>query len=111
MTRESMASPAKNAVMTHATGTIIDNAAVQAHGAVDFAASAAETALERARPVVDRAADAAHSAVESAAEAAENLHATRQKLVGNASGYIASNPVKSLAFALLAGAILGRIML
>jgi len=114
---------AKNATpgMVDAAGSMIDNAAAQAHGAVEYAAGAAGEAINRAGPALDRATDMAHSAVETAADAAaapakwlaqksEDLQVAQQKLVGTTGNYIAANPVKSLAIALAAGIVLARLV-
>jgi ElaB/YqjD/DUF883 family membrane-anchored ribosome-binding protein len=92
-----------------------------AHAAVDRAAVAADQAARKAKPVIDRAADLAHRAVDRAANVAgptadwlgeqgENLVATRKKLVDGTCEYVSENPLKSVAFALIAGLLIGRIV-
>jgi ElaB/YqjD/DUF883 family membrane-anchored ribosome-binding protein len=108
--------------LTNSVGDVVDNAAAEAHGAVEYAAGAAGEALNRAKPVLDKATDIAHSAVETAAGAVaqpaqwlaqqgDQLRARQGKLIDDAGDYVAANPLKSLAIALAAGIILGRIVL
>jgi hypothetical protein len=103
-------------------GARIDNTAAEAHGAVEYAAGAAAEALERAKPMLETATNMAHLAVETAADKAarpaqwlakqgEDLQAKQQQLVGDARGYVSANPFKSLAIALVAGIVLGRLVL
>jgi len=99
----------------------LNRAASNAHSAVDRAAVAADQAARKAKPVIDRAADLAHHAVDKAAgvaaptaewfgEQGESLLATQKKLVDGTSKYVAGNPLKSLAMALVAGFVIGRIV-
>jgi ElaB/YqjD/DUF883 family membrane-anchored ribosome-binding protein len=101
---------------------LIDNAAAKAHGSVEYASGAAEDALERAKPALEKAANMAHLAVETAADKVaqpaqwlaqhgEELQVKQQKLVGDARGYVTAHPLKSLAIALVAGIVLGRLVL
>ena len=103
-------------------GAVIDNTAAEAHGAVEYAAGAAGDVLERAKPVLEHATNMAHLAVETAADKAARpakwlaqqggeLQAKQQQLVGDARGYVSANPFKSLAVALVAGMVLGRLVL
>jgi ElaB/YqjD/DUF883 family membrane-anchored ribosome-binding protein len=95
----------------------LHKAASSAHAAVD---RAADQAARKAKPVIDRAAELAHNAVDKAANAAaptadwleeqgENLAATRKKLVDGTSEYVSEHPLKSVAIALIAGLLIGRI--
>jgi ElaB/YqjD/DUF883 family membrane-anchored ribosome-binding protein len=88
---------------------------------VDRAAVAADQAARKAKPVIDRAADLAHHAVDKAAgvaaptaewlgEQGESLLATKKTLVDGTSKYVAENPFKSLAMALVAGFVIARIV-
>ena len=99
----------------------LHKAASTAHAAVDRAAGAADHAARKAMPIIDRAAEFAHQAVDKAADVAsptaewlgeqgENLMATRKKLVDGTSKYVAENPLKSLAIALVTGLLIGRIV-
>jgi ElaB/YqjD/DUF883 family membrane-anchored ribosome-binding protein len=108
--------------LTNSVGTMIDNTAAEAHGAVEYASGAAGEALDRARPLLDNATNMAHLAVETAAEQVarpaqwlaeqgQDLQARQQKLANDARGYVVANPVKSLAIALVAGIVLGRLVL
>jgi len=105
---------------TKGDGTL-NRAASSAHAAVDRAVFAADEAARKAKPVIDRAAELAHHAVDKAADAAaptaewlgeqgESLMATRKKLVDGTSQYVAENPLKSVAIALAAGLLIGRIV-
>jgi ElaB/YqjD/DUF883 family membrane-anchored ribosome-binding protein len=84
-------------------------------------AGAADEAARKARPVIGRAAKLAHHAVDRAADAAaptaewlgeqrESLMETPKKLVDDTCQYVASNPLKSVAIALVAGLLIGRIV-
>ena len=99
----------------------LHRAATSAHAAVDRVAGAADDAARKAQPVIDRAAELAHYAVDKAADAAaptaewlgeqgENLMATPKKLVDGACKYVAANPLRSVAIALVAGLLIGRIV-
>ena len=96
----------------------VNRASSSAHAAI---AGAADEAARRAKPAIDRVAAVAHQAVDKAAGAAgptadwltargERLNATREKLVGDASSYVSSNPLKALAIALAAGFLLSRLI-
>jgi ElaB/YqjD/DUF883 family membrane-anchored ribosome-binding protein len=88
---------------------------------VNRAAGAADAAARNARPVIDRAAELAHHAVDKAADVAaptaewlgeqgQSLMATPKKLVDDTCKYVAANPLKSVALALVAGLLIGRIV-
>ena len=113
-------SPLPPATSPKGDGTLY-KAASGAHAAVDRAAVAADEAARKAKPVIDRAAELAHQAVDKAAGAAaptaewlgeqgESLMATRKKLVDGTCKYVAENPLKSVALALIAGLVIGRIV-
>ena len=99
----------------------LHKAATSAHAAVDRVAGAADDAARKAQPVIDRAAELAHYAVDKAADAAaptaewlgeqgESLMATPKKLVDGTCQYVAANPLRSVAIALVAGLLIGRIV-
>ena len=99
----------------------LHKAASTAHAAVDRAAGAADEAARKAMPIVDRAAERAHQAVDKAAgvaaptaewlgEQRESLMATRKRLVDGTCKYVAENPLKSVAIALVTGLLIGRIV-
>jgi ElaB/YqjD/DUF883 family membrane-anchored ribosome-binding protein len=100
---------------------LLHEAASSAHAVVDKVAGAADKAARKAKPVIDRAAELAHHAVDKAADVAaptaewlgeqgESLMATPKKLVDGTCKYVAANPLKSVAIALVAGLLIGRIV-
>ena len=95
--------------------------ATSAHAAVDRVAGAADDAARKAQPVIDRAAEFAHYAVDKAADVAaptaewlgeqgESLMAAPKKLIDGTCEYVAANPLKAVAIALVAGLLIGRIV-
>jgi len=99
----------------------LHKAATRAHAAVDRVAGAADEAARKAKPVIDRAAELAHHAVDKAADVAapsaewigeqgESLMAAPKKLAEGTCQYVAANPLKSVAIALVAGLVIGRIV-
>ena len=99
----------------------VHRVATSAHAAVDRAAEAADEAARKVKPVIDRAAELAHYAVDKTADVAaptaewlgeqgESLMATQKKLVDGACKYVAANPLRSVAMALVAGLLIGRIV-
>jgi len=107
--------------LPHNSDGLLHKASNSVHNAVDSLAGAADEAARKAKPAIDRAADKAHQTVNSAADAVaptadwlteqgENLYAAQKKLVDDSCRYIASNPLKSAGFAVLAGYILSRII-
>lgn len=99
----------------------IGKAAASAHGAVDKAASAADEAVRKATPVINRVAESAHQAVNKAVDVAVptaqwldeksgSLKATQEKMLTDARQYVAANPLKAVAAALVAGLLIGRIL-
>jgi ElaB/YqjD/DUF883 family membrane-anchored ribosome-binding protein len=124
MTTKSNSTPASAGPngLANSVSAVIDNTAAEAHGAVEYASGAAGEALERARPMLETATNMAHLAVETAADKVarpaqwlaqqgEELQVKQQELVGDARGYVTANPFKSLAIALVAGIVLGRLVL
>ncbi len=101
---------------------ILNKASSSAHAAVNSIAGAADEAARKAKPAIDQVAAMAHQAVDKAAgaaaptanwlaEQAESLNATQKKLVADTCGYVSANPLKSLGIAVVAGFLLGRIIL
>jgi ElaB/YqjD/DUF883 family membrane-anchored ribosome-binding protein len=100
---------------------LLHEAATTAHAAVDRVAGAAGEAARNVKPVIDRAAELAHHAVDKATDVAapaakwlgeqgENLTASPRRLVDDTCKYVAANPLKSAAIALVAGFLIGRIV-
>lgn len=93
----------------------VNKAATGAHAAVDEAARKAAPAIDRtaamAHQVVDKVAGAAAPAAAWLSEQGESLNDTQKKLVGDTCSYVSANPLKSIGFALLAGILLGRVIL
>jgi ElaB/YqjD/DUF883 family membrane-anchored ribosome-binding protein len=99
----------------------VHKVASSAHAAVDRAAEAADDVARKAKPAIDRAAELAHYAVDKAADVAaptaewlgeqgDSLMASPKKLVDGTCKYVAANPLKSVAIALVAGLLIGRIV-
>ncbi len=110
--------PTGNPNASHDT---LSKAVAGAHGAVDRAAVVADEAVRKASPVIGRVAERAHHAVDKAAsvavptvewlsEQSDGLKATEQKIVADARQYVSANPLKSVAVALAAGLLIGRIL-
>src|SRR5471030_1391408 len=83
-------------------------------------AGAANATAHKAKPAIDQIAAMAHRAVDKATDAAapaadwlaeqrESLNATQKKLVADTASYVSANPLKSIAIAVAAGFLLGRI--
>ena len=100
----------------------INKASSGAHAAVDTFADAADEATRKVKPKIDKVAAMAHDAVDKAADAAaqtadkltargESLNAAQKKLVADTCSYVSENPLKSVGIAVLAGFVLGRILL
>ena len=113
--------PSTSGFSSNTEGTL-GKSSSSAHAAVDSMAGAAEEAARKAKPAIDRVAAVAHQAVDKAAGAAapaadwlsqqgENLNATQKKLVEDTCKYVSANPLKALAIAVVAGFLLGRIVL
>ena len=108
--------------MSNYTEGNLSKASSGAHAAVNSIAGAADEAVRKARPAIDRVAAMAHQAVDTAAGAAaptadwlaeqgESLNAAQKKLVADTCSYVSANPLKSVGFAVVAGFLLGRIIL
>jgi ElaB/YqjD/DUF883 family membrane-anchored ribosome-binding protein len=108
--------------MSNYTEGNLSKASSGAHAAVDSIAGAADEAARKARPAIDRVAAMAHQAVDTAAGAAaptadwlaeqgESLNAAQKKLVADTCSYVSANPLKSVGIAVVAGFLLGRIIL
>jgi ElaB/YqjD/DUF883 family membrane-anchored ribosome-binding protein len=100
----------------------LNKASSSAHAAVNSIAGAADEAARKAKPAIDRVAAMAHQAVDKAAGAAaptadwlaeqgESLNATQKKLVADTCNYVSANPLKAIGIAVVAGFLLGRIIL
>lgn len=97
------------------TQNTLNSAASSAHGAVDKAAQAAKPAVSRAAELahqaVDRAAGAAAPAAQWFGQQSDGLKETQDRLVSDATKYVNENPLKALAIAFVAGALISRIIL
>lgn len=102
--------------------SVVNKAALGAHSAVDRAIGAVDEAASKAKPAINRVADYAHSAVDKAAgvaapaadwldEHSQDLKATQEKLVAATADYMRANPFKALGIAVVAGVLIGRIVL
>lgn len=100
----------------------LNKASSGAHSAVDRAAEMADDAARRAKPAIDRVVGYAHQAVDRAAGAAapaaewldehgHDLRASQEKLIAATGDYVKENPWKSVGIAVVAGILLGRIVL
>jgi ElaB/YqjD/DUF883 family membrane-anchored ribosome-binding protein len=100
----------------------VNKVSSSAHAAVDSFADAADEATRKAKPKIDKVAAMAHDVVDKAAGAAaqtadkltargESLTAAQKKLVADTCTYVSDNPLKSVGIAVLAGFVLGRILL
>lgn len=89
------------------TNPSIRSATLSAHSAIDSAAA-------KAKPAVDKAATMAHDAADKTAgwidEKSVQLSDSEKKLIENVTGYVNSNPLKAVGMALVAGAVLARIL-
>jgi ElaB/YqjD/DUF883 family membrane-anchored ribosome-binding protein len=102
--------------------SVVNKAALGAHSAVDKAIGVADEAARKAKPAIERVAGYAHSAVDKAAGAAapaadwldehgQDLKVTQEKLVAATADYMRAHPWKSLGVAVVAGVLIGRIIL
>jgi ElaB/YqjD/DUF883 family membrane-anchored ribosome-binding protein len=107
--------------LSNSTEGALNKASSSAHAAVNSIAGAADDAARKAKPAIDRVAAMAHQAVEKAAGAAaptadwlaeqgESLNTTQKKLVADTCSYISANPLKAVGIAVVAGFLLGRII-
>jgi ElaB/YqjD/DUF883 family membrane-anchored ribosome-binding protein len=108
--------------LSNNTEGALNKASSSAHAAVNSIAGAADEAARKAKPAIDRVAAMAHQAVDKAAGAAaptadwlteqgESLNATQKKLVADTCNYVSANPLKAIGIAVVAGFLLGRIIL
>lgn len=99
----------------------VAGAASSIHGTVENMATAADDAIARAKPAIGRAAGMAHNSVDQVARVAgpaaqwlgdtgETLKSTGTRVVKGSCAFVAANPMKSIATALVAGFLLGRTM-
>ena len=104
-----------------ATGAPTDSITSGAHDIVDKLARAADEGIRKAKPAIERVADLAHQAVDSAGGVAgatagwvnakrEGLKTTRGQVLGETCGFVTAYPLKSIAIALVAGILIGRIV-
>lgn len=111
-----------NTGMGNGSDGSVNKASSSAHAAVDSFAGAADEAVRKAKPAIDKVTAMAHQAVDKAAGAAvpaadwlaeksESLDATQKKLVADTCSYVAANPLKAIGIAVVAGILLGRIIL
>ena len=111
-----------NSSTASAADNAMNKAALGAHSAVDKAASLADEASRKAKPAIDKVAGYAHQAVDRPAgvaapaavwldEHGQDLKATQEKLVNASVDYIKANPWKTVGIAVVAGVLLGRIVL
>ena len=111
-----------NTGMGNGSDGTVNKASSSAHAAVDSFAGAADEAVRKAKPAIDKVTAMAHQAVDKAAGAAvpaadwlaeksESLDATQKKLVADTCSYVAANPLKAIGIAVVAGILLGRIIL
>jgi ElaB/YqjD/DUF883 family membrane-anchored ribosome-binding protein len=64
-----------------------------------------------AHQAVDKAAEAAAPTAEWLTEQGDSLKATQTRLVADTCSYVSANPMKSVGIAIVAGVLLGRILL
>lgn len=99
----------------------LNKASGGAHAAVDSIANAADEAARKAKPAIDKVASMAHQAVDKAVDAAaptadwiaeqgESLKATQKKLLADTCSYVSAHPLQSVAIAIAAGFLIGRVM-
>ena len=111
-----------NTGMGNGSEGTVNKASSSAHAAVDSFAGAADEAVRKAKPAIDKVTAMAHQAVDKAAGAAvpaadwlseksESFDATQKKLVADTCSYVAANPLKAIGIAVVAGILLGRIIL
>jgi len=107
--------------MSGNSGGPLNKASGGAHAAVDSIASAADEAARKAKPAIDKVASMAHHAVDKAVDAAaptadwlaaqgDSLKATQKKLVADTCSYVSAHPLQSVAIAIAAGFLIGRVM-
>ena len=85
------------------------------------AGTAADEVMDKVRPALDGAVELAHDALDNASDAAasasrwaqkksKGVRAAGAKLVEDTAGYLGSQPVKSVAIAVVAGILIGRLL-
>lgn len=100
---------------------VLSKATAGAHAAVNSVADAADGAASRVKPAIDQVAAMAHQVVDNTAasaapatdwlgEHAATLRATEKQWVNETSAYIATNPLKSVGLAALAGFVISRMI-
>lgn len=109
-----------------AADSTVNKAQSSAHQAVDSAvnsaSSMAEEAARRAKPAIDRVAGLAHQVVDRAAGAAapaadwlnehgQDWRETQERLMADTGEYVRANPWKSIGIAVVAGIVIGRMIL
>lgn len=105
-----------------AADTTLNKAQSSAHQAVDRAATAAEDMTRRAKPAIDRVVGYAHSAVDRAAGAAapaadwleahsQDWRETQERVMVTTSEFVRANPWKAIGMAVVAGILIGRVIL
>jgi ElaB/YqjD/DUF883 family membrane-anchored ribosome-binding protein len=112
------------------SGTAADNTVNKAQSgaheavdrAVDRASTLAEDAARRAKPAIDKVAGYAHQVVDRAAGAAapaadwldahgQDWRQTQERLMADTGEYVRANPWKSIGIAVVAGIVIGRMIL
>ena len=99
---------------------VVDQAALNMHGAVNKVAASIDEAADAAKPAIARAARVAHQTVDKVADMAgptaawlaaqgENLASAKRNAVADARVYVSANPWQSLGVALAAGFLIGRL--
>lgn len=102
--------------------TTLNKAQQSAHSAVDRAANLADEAARRTKPAIDRVVGYAHEVVDKAAGAAapaadwldahgQDWRETQERLMATTSEYVKANPWKSIGIAVVAGVLIGRMVL
>lgn len=105
-----------------AADSTLNKAQSSAHQAVDRAAGMAEDMTRRTKPAIDRVVGYAHDAVDRAAGAAapaadwldahsQDWRETQERLMVTTSDYVRANPWKALGMAVVAGIVIGRMVL
>ena len=111
-----------NSINPASDRNIQNKAAAAAHGAVDRLAGAADQATRNIKPTLDGVVDAAHKTVDKASEVAgaaadwanektSSVQEAGEKLRDDTCAYIAAQPLKSLAIAIVAGLLIGKAVL
>ena len=89
------------------TNPTIRSATLSAHSAIDAAAA-------KAKPAVDKAATAAHDAAIKTAdwlnEKTDQAMNSEKELIEKVMKYVDANPLKAVGMALVAGALMARIL-